>query len=401
MRRVLPLLAVGFVLAAQSLTAVPAGAVVAPWVIAEDTTLTEDFAGWLQIKTNGITLDCASHVIRGVPDNDYGAIDTILVSVEASNVTVQNCVLDDGFHGVFIYGSNNSITNNTISDGAFGVWIIGDSNTLQQNTITAMEGHGIVLQNGTGNAFADNTVDGAETGLKIEGEPGNTVVGNTFINGSEYGIVDYSWYENTYEANVCTGNGIGNSDPAWICDNALDGPFVDDDDSLFQGDIEWAAWNKITVGCNPPDNTKFCPNDPVTRGEMAVFLVRALDSTPYPLLDQFIDDDDLFYEASANSLFKARVTKGCNPPTSNLYCGERNVTRGEMAAFLARAFDLAPYHGPDRFVDDDNSIFENAIEKLAHAGITVGCNPPDSTRFCPNDHVTRGQMAAFLKRALS
>jgi hypothetical protein len=72
-----------------------------------------------------------------------------------------------------------------------------------------------------------------------------------------------------------------------------------------------------------------------------------------------------------------------------------------MAAFLTRALQLPAYTGPDRFVDDDNSVFEGAIERLAQAGITLGCNPPTNNRFCPNDFVTRGQMAAFLKRALN
>ncbi|MGH8913472.1 MAG: polysaccharide lyase, partial [Acidimicrobiia bacterium] len=53
-----------------------------------------------------------------------------------------------------------------------------------------------------------------------------------------------------------------------------------------------------------------------------------------------------------------------------------------------------------RFWDDDGSVFENAIEQIAASGITVGCNPPVNDRFCPQDSVTRGQMAAFLKRAL-
>ncbi|MFO7292941.1 MAG: S-layer homology domain-containing protein, partial [Acidimicrobiia bacterium] len=53
------------------------------------------------------------------------------------------------------------------------------------------------------------------------------------------------------------------------------------------------------------------------------------------------------------------------------------------------------------FVDDDGSIFEGDIERLAAAGITRGCNPPDNDRFCPDDPITRGQMAAFLFRALT
>ena len=53
-----------------------------------------------------------------------------------------------------------------------------------------------------------------------------------------------------------------------------------------------------------------------------------------------------------------------------------------------------------RFWDDDISIFEGAIEKFAAAGITQGCNPPVNDRFCPDDYVTRGMMAAFLVRGL-
>jgi hypothetical protein len=56
-------------------------------------------------------------------------------------------------------------------------------------------------------------------------------------------------------------------------------------------------------------------------------------------------------------------------------------------------FDLRP-------LDDDDSIFEADIEKLAAAGITKGCNPPTNNMYCPNNVVTRGQMAAFLHRAL-
>ncbi len=94
------------------------------------------------------------------------------------------------------------------------------------------------------------------------------------------------------------------------------------------------------------------------------------------------------------------MTLGCNPPNFSRYCPNGLVTRGQMAAFLVRALDLPAYNGPDRFADDNGHVFEGAIERLAQAGITVGCNPPVNDRFCPNDFVTRGQMAAFLKRAL-
>lgn len=50
------------------------------------------------------------------------------------------------------------------------------------------------------------------------------------------------------------------------------------------------------------------------------------------------------------------------------------------------------------FTDDDSSVFEPDIEWMAANGITAGCNPPKNDNYCPNDNVTRGQMAAFLKR---
>ncbi|HVR79980.1 MAG TPA: S-layer homology domain-containing protein [Acidimicrobiia bacterium] len=178
-----------------------------------------------------------------------------------------------------------------------------------------------------------------------------------------------------------------------------DGRFVDDNGHIFENAIEWLAGKGITEGCNPPTNDRFCPNDPVTRGEMAVFLVRAFGYSDNGGGNLFVDDDGLFYENSADRLFTAGVTQGCNPPTNNRYCGEQRVTRGQMAAFLTRAFNLPAYSGPDRFRDDDGNIFEGAIERLAQAGITVGCNPPANDRFCPDQSVTRGQMATFLKRA--
>src|SRR5690606_8634069 len=74
------------------------------------------------------------------------------------------------------------------------------------------------------------------------------------------------------------------------------------------------------------------------------------------------------------------------------------VTRGEMAAFLTRAYEYAA-DASDRFIDDDDSVFESDIDALASVGVTRGCNPPANDRFCPHDPVTRGQMASFLARA--
>ncbi len=175
--------------------------------------------------------------------------------------------------------------------------------------------------------------------------------------------------------------------------------FIDDDGLIFEQAIEWLSGAGITQGCNPPWNDMFCPNANVTRGQMAAFLVRALGYTNSGSGDFFIDDDGSIFEDSIDKLAFAGVTAGCNPPWNDMFCPNANVTRGQMAAFLVRALGLTDSGSVD-FVDDNGSVFESSIEKLATAGITKGCNPPVNDRFCPNDYVTRGQMAAFLQRAL-
>jgi parallel beta-helix repeat protein len=178
------------------------------------------------------------------------------------------------------------------------------------------------------------------------------------------------------------------------------GTFTDDNDSIFEGAIEAIAAEGITLGCNPPANTHFCPDDLVTRGQMAIFLVRAFDFVNNGGGDLFVDDNGAVYENAADRLKTAGVTQGCNPPSNDQYCGDDFVTRAQMAAFLVRVLGLTDSGGESLYVDDDNSIFELAIDRLGTAGITQGCNPPINDRFCPEANVTRGQMAAFLMRAL-
>lgn len=169
--------------------------------------------------------------------------------------------------------------------------------------------------------------------------------------------------------------------------------------SIFVDDIIWLAEQGITRGCNPPDNTLFCPTDHVTRGQMAAFLVRARGYTAGDGADLFTDDNGSVFELSIDRLGTAGVTKGCNPPHNDMFCPHANVTRGQMAAFLVRAFVLPDVSG-DLFVDDDGLMFENAINRLGSAGVSKGCNPPHNDMFCPHDYVTREQMAAFIHRAV-
>jgi hypothetical protein len=166
-------------------------------------------------------------------------------------------------------------------------------------------------------------------------------------------------------------------------------PFSDIAGSRFYDDIVWLSDAGITSGCG---GGRFCPNSPVSRGQMATFLVRALD-LPSAVDDYFDDDDGTTHEAAINSLAAAGITDGCG---AGGYCPDRLVRRDQMATFLSRALAFAPTE-TNFFVDDDGSIHEPNINRVAAVGVTTGCAP---SMFCPDDRVTRGQMAAFLHRAL-
>lgn len=171
----------------------------------------------------------------------------------------------------------------------------------------------------------------------------------------------------------------------------LSGGFLDSVGSIFAADIGWLAANGITKGCS----TKlFCPGAPVTRGQMAAFLVRAL-ALPPSTADTFTDDDGSVFEADIQALAAAGITFGCR---ASEYCPTKVVTRGQMAAFLRRAFESSIVIGePVSFTDDDGSVFEADIRWLSGSGITRGCA---ADLYCPTAPVTRGQMAAFLHRAM-
>lgn len=177
------------------------------------------------------------------------------------------------------------------------------------------------------------------------------------------------------------------------------GPFSDISGSVHYGDIAYIADLGVTKGCNPPFNTDFCPAGLVTRGEMAAFLVRSLELSDEGGKDWFSDDNGSVFEADINKLGAAGITKGCNADGTE-FCPDDPVTRGEMAAFLVRGFEYGDGGAGDWFVDDDSSMFEGDIDRLKVAGVTVGCNPPANTNFCPDEPVQRDQMASFLARAL-
>lgn len=172
-------------------------------------------------------------------------------------------------------------------------------------------------------------------------------------------------------------------------------------DAIFFDEVMWLHAAGITEGCNPPQNDRFCPNRSVTRGEMAAFLVRALELTETSEDGEFEDvPQDSTFAEDINRLATAGITEGCNEDNTR-YCPTDNVRRDQMAGFLARALELTETSDAGEFDDvPRSSEFAIEINQVATAGITQGCNE-DQTRYCPTDAITRGEMAAFLHRAFA
>ena len=143
---------------------------------------------------------------------------------------------------------------------------------------------------------------------------------------------------------------------------------------------------------------RLCPEEPLRRWEMAVWLVRVLDrANPARQTAGVFDDVDagLWWASYAYRLSQLKVTNGC---TTASFCSREPVTRAQMATFLVRALDLAAGSGSG-FVDTAGNLHEASIDSVTAARITAGC-ATDPPRYCPREPVTRGQMATFLARAL-
>ncbi len=230
------------------------------------------------------------------------------------------------------------------ADGTWSIWTWDeDVATLQHDTWYCVEGHVRLNTPGVNDGLVEGFVDGVEAfrkddvGFRRATEENLTV--KTLWFDVYYGRDDPAYRSTKYmeihfDSLALSGQRIGCADP-------FNGTFLDDDGHLFEADIEWLADSGITRGCNPPTNDRFCPDSYVTRGQMAAFLVRALDLTDSGTVD-FVDDDGHLFEADIEKLATAEITRGCNPPTNDRFCPDSRVTRGQMAAFLHRASGLMP-----------------------------------------------------------
>lgn len=165
----------------------------------------------------------------------------------------------------------------------------------------------------------------------------------------------------------------------------------------------------ITAGCstNPP---LFCPDNSVTREQMAVFIVAALDLvlgqsdeyTPAPLF-QDVNFGSSYY-SFVQRLWDLGITDGCstNPPD---FCATSPITQGQMAVFIIVAWmnvnhlTTFTYTTTPYFTDVvPSDPFFRFIQKMRDMGFWNGCS---ETEYCESADVTRAQMGPMLVRSLA
>jgi hypothetical protein len=163
-----------------------------------------------------------------------------------------------------------------------------------------------------------------------------------------------------------------------------------DASNIFCAEIQWMLQQGITSGCA---EGKFCPKAVATRAQIASMFVRALGLTETGDGDAFGDDNGSVHERDINRLAYAGITVGCGEGN---YCPDEPMTRAQMASMFARAFKLTAGADIDHFGDDDGSVHEQNINCIAQAGITLGCG---ENQFCPDGLMLREQLAAFFQQA--
>ena len=173
-------------------------------------------------------------------------------------------------------------------------------------------------------------------------------------------------------------------------------------DNIFHDDVETVFRAGITAGCGAGN---FCVANAVTRAQMAVFLLKAEHGSSYVPPDctgVFLDVPcpsafaDWIEQLSAEG-----ITAGCG---GGNYCPNNPVRRDQMAVFLLKTKNGSAYLPPScTGVFEDVACpgpFTDWIEQLYADLITGGCSTTPLL-YCPGASNTRGQMAVFLVKTFS
>jgi hypothetical protein len=149
----------------------------------------------------------------------------------------------------------------------------------------------------------------------------------------------------------------------------------------------------ITAGCG---GGAYCINSNITRAQVSVFLTTLLSppTLPNPLTQRYQDVTLTNpYRKFIEYVTRKGIATGCD--ASN-FCPDRPLTRREMVVWLLKALGVNQPPPPTFQRFDDVPLTDPAapyIEEAAVRGITAGCG---GRLFCPDAPLTRGQMAVFF-----
>ena len=182
--------------------------------------------------------------------------------------------------------------------------------------------------------------------------------------------------------------------------NGIAEPWIFDDvppTGTHADSIEALVDAGVTSGCAVENS--FCPNDEVKRSQMATFIRQAMDLVETQSTSQIVEEladvpADNVHAGSIATLLERQIATLCD---TDRFCPADALTRADMAVWLANALGLTD--GETSFTDVPlDAPYAEAVAAIADLGITTGCDG-DGLRFCPDDPVSRGQMATFLKKA--
>jgi len=192
------------------------------------------------------------------------------------------------------------------------------------------------------------------------------------------------------------------------------GSFTDVDPNIgsdpFYPFVENLLHFGVTSGCGT--GTTYCPLQNNLRQEMSVFLLKASQGAAYvpPDCTGLFQDvpcpatPEFPYSNFIEDLSTRGITSGCQVGPPALFCPDQNVTRAQMSVFLLKTLLGGAYTPPDctgLFADvpcpaTPEFPFSNFIEDLSIRGITAGCQVGPPALYCPDNPVTRQEMAVFL-----
>ena len=157
---------------------------------------------------------------------------------------------------------------------------------------------------------------------------------------------------------------------------------------------------QATAGCGAGI---YCPHDPITRAQVALLINKAKQGAAYtpPMAVGIFDDVPVSHPFAdwIEQLFNEEISNGCE---LDKFCPNDVVTRAQMAVYVVKAMrgpGFSPPIASGQFTDVPvTDPFAPWVEQLANDGITSGC---EIDNFCPNEIVTRVQMATFMVKAFN